>query len=257
MKEESDYIVEFRGLKKSFGSQTVLSGIDLQIPRGKITFVIGQSGEGKSVTLKHIIGILQPDEGSVFIDGKNMSSSTSEEWIQVRQKVGILFQDGALFDSLTVFENVVFPIREFRTVSESDLVTECARLLQLVGLPGKEDAFPSELSIGEKKRVGLARALALSPSILLYDEPTTSMDPLVSELIDELIISTQKKIPGLSSVVVSHDVGSILEVPDHIILLVQGKVYLAGPTQVFKSTTDPLVLQFLQGSREGPLTLQR
>ncbi len=235
----------------------MLSGIDLKIPRGKITFVIGQSGEGKSVTLKHIIGILHPDEGSVFVDGKNMTQAGSEEWIKVRQKVGILFQDGALFDSLSVFENVVFPLREFRSFSEDELNAECVRLLQLVGLPGKEQSFPAELSIGEKKRVGLARALALSPSILLYDEPTTSMDPLVSELIDELIISTQRRILGLSSVVVSHDVGSILEVPDHIILLVQGRVYLAGSTQLFKTTTDPLVRQFLQGGREGPLTLQR
>jgi phospholipid/cholesterol/gamma-HCH transport system ATP-binding protein len=219
--------------------------------------VIGQSGEGKSVTLKHIVGILKADEGRVVVDGVDLSKASNAEWIAARMKIGILFQDGALFDSLTVFENVVFPLREFRKMNEAELLAECARLLELVGLPGKEAAYPAELSIGEKKRVGLARALALSPSLLLYDEPTTSMDPLISELIDELIVSTQRRIAGLSSVVVSHDVGSILEVPDHIILLVRGKVYMEGSPQEFRNTADPLVRQFLQGGREGPLTLQR
>ncbi len=219
--------------------------------------MIGQSGEGKSVTLKHIVGILKADEGRVVVDGVDLSKASNAEWIAARMKIGILFQDGALFDSLTVFENVVFPLREFRKMNEAELLAECARLLELVGLPGKEAAYPAELSIGEKKRVGLARALALSPSLLLYDEPTTSMDPLISELIDELIVSTQRRIAGLSSVVVSHDVGSILEVPDHIILLVRGKVYMEGSPQEFRNTADPLVRQFLQGGREGPLTLQR
>ncbi len=248
------YIVEFRDVHKTFGKHPVLRGLSVGIPRGKITFVIGQSGEGKSVTLKHTVGILKPDFGEIVFDGKSMAGASTEEWIEARKKIGILFQDGALFDSLSVFENVVFPLREFTSLSEPELKKECAYLLELVGLPGRENAFPAELSIGEKKRTGLARALALKPKLLLYDEPTTSMDPLISELIDALIVDTQKRIPGLTSVVVSHDVGSILEVAEHIVLLVKGKVYKEGDAQEFKASTDALVQQFLSGSQTGPLT---
>jgi phospholipid/cholesterol/gamma-HCH transport system ATP-binding protein len=254
VEQDSSYIVEFRDVHKTFGKHAVLKGVTVGIPREKITFVIGQSGEGKSVTLKHIVGILKPDSGDVVFDGVSMNQASPQEWIAERRKIGILFQDGALFDSLSVFENVVFPLREFQNLSELELRKECAYLLELVGLPGREEAFPAELSIGEKKRTGLARALALKPKLLLYDEPTTSMDPLISELIDELIVSTQKRIPGLSSVVVSHDVGSILEVAEHIILLVKGQVYKEGTPAEFKNSSDPLVRQFLMGALEGPLT---
>ncbi len=168
LQEESRYIVEFRDVRKSFGAQMVLQQLTVGIPREKITFVIGQSGEGKSVTLKHIVGILRPDSGEVFFDGKLMSHASGEEWIDERKKIGILFQDGALFDSLTVFENVVFPLREFKKMSEPELRAECAYLLDLVGLPGRENVYPAELSIGEKKRTGLARALALRPKLVLY-----------------------------------------------------------------------------------------
>ncbi len=254
MQQENPYIVEFRDVHKSFGKHAVLQGVTAGIPRGKITFVIGQSGEGKSVTLKHIVGILKPDLGDVVFDDVIMNNASSQQWIAERQKIGILFQDGALFDSLSVFENVVFPLREFSRMTEEELRQECAYLLELVGLSGREHAFPSELSIGEKKRTGLARALALKPKLLLYDEPTTSMDPLISELIYELIVSTQNRIPGLSSVVVSHDVGSILGVAQHIIFLVRGKVYKEGTSAEFRTSSDPLVRQFLTGSRLGPLT---
>jgi phospholipid/cholesterol/gamma-HCH transport system ATP-binding protein len=251
---DSDMIVEFRSVEKRFGPQRVLAGLDLAVPRGKITFVIGQSGEGKSVTLKHIVGILRPDSGRVLLDGVDMTHADPTTWIAARKKVGFLFQDGALFDSLSVFENVVFPLREFSAMNEEELHREAETLLELVGLPGRQEATPAELSIGEKKRVGLARALALRPKLLLYDEPTTSMDPLISELIDTLIVSTQRRIPGLSSVVVSHDVTSILSVADHIILLVKGKTYCQGTPDEFRSSSDPLVRQFLAGDRTGPLS---
>lgn len=254
MEHDSGYIIEFQDVHKSFGKHSVLKGVTVGIPRGKITFVIGQSGEGKSVTLKHIVGILKPDAGEILFDGKRSSELNSREWIEQRKKIGFLFQDGALFDSMSVFENVVFPLREFKSMSEAELRKECGYLLDLVGLHGKENAFPAELSIGEKKRTGLARALALRPKVLLYDEPTTSMDPLISELIDELILSTQRRISGLSSIVVSHDVGSILEIPDHIVLLVKGQVYAQGSPAEFKGSTDPLVRQFLSGDSIGPLT---
>jgi phospholipid/cholesterol/gamma-HCH transport system ATP-binding protein len=249
-----DLIVEFRAIEKRFGPQRVLAGLDLAIPRGKITFVIGQSGEGKSVTLKHIVGILQPDAGCVLFDGVDMTRADADGWIAARKKVGFLFQDGALFDSLSVFENVAFALREFTDMSETELRREVATLLELVGLPRREEAMPAELSIGEKKRVGLARALALRPKLLLYDEPTTSMDPLISELIDTLIVSTQRRIRGLSSVVVSHDVTSILSVAEHIVLLVKGKTYCQGSPEEFRNSSDPLVRQFLAGDRTGPLT---
>jgi phospholipid/cholesterol/gamma-HCH transport system ATP-binding protein len=238
-------IVSFRNVHKTFGTNRVLQGLTLDIPRNRISFVIGRSGEGKSVTLKHIVGILRPDIGQVLIDNEDMSNATEEQWIHCRKKMGLLFQDGALFDSLSVAENISFAMNEETRVVE---------LLELVGLPGQAQKYPPQLSIGEKKRVGLARALALSPQLLMYDEPTTGMDPMISELIDELISRMQKTISGLTSVVISHDLRSIMSVAEHIIFLHEGRVLLQGPPSVFESSTDPILIQFLSGSSSGPLS---
>lgn len=246
-------IITFKDVHKAFGSNRVLRGLNLSIPEGRITFIIGRSGEGKSVTIKHIVGILKPDRGGLTIDGADLTDASPGEWDAVRRKIGLLFQDGALFDSLSVGENVGFALVEFEKLSPRALASRVDELLALVGLPGRARAMPSELSIGEKKRVGLARALALSPKILLYDEPTTSMDPLISELIDALIQDMQKKVPGLSSVVISHDVHSVLNVAEHIILLHEGVVYHEGPPEDFRASEDPLIRQFLSGSIEGPI----
>ncbi len=249
----NDYFVEMAGVTKAFGPKLVLNGLDLKIPRGKISFIIGRSGEGKSVTIKHIVGIMKPDSGEIKIEGIPLGKASEHQWEQIRKKIGILFQDGALFDSLTVFENVAFPIVNHLSLSEEKVSARVNELLAEVGLPDKGDQYPPALSIGERKRVGLARALALSPSLLLYDEPTTSMDPLVATLIDNLIQNTQKKVPGLTTIVISHDVVSMMKVAEYIFLLHQGKIYFEGTPQDFENSLDPLIKQFLNGDLHGPL----
>ncbi|APJ05157.1 ABC transporter ATP-binding protein [Silvanigrella aquatica] len=246
-------MISLINVKKSFGNNHVLNGLNLEIPKHKISFIIGRSGEGKSVTLKHFIGILKPDSGEIWIDGVQMKNAKEDEWIEVRKKIGILFQDGALFDSLTISENVSFPIQNHLKLSAIEIENVVSELLELVGLPGIENKYPPELSIGERKRVGLARALALKPQLLLYDEPTTSMDPLVSDLIDKLIYSTQKKMSGITSVVVSHDITSVMSIAEYIFLLHKGKIYFQGTPEDFRSSKDDLVKQFLTGGRNGPL----
>lgn len=250
----SKNIIEFKDIKKSFGSQHVLKGLTFGIPRGSISFIIGQSGEGKSVTLKHIAGLLNPDSGTIVFDGKEMTKANPKEWIVERQKIGFLFQDGALFDSLSVFENVVFALREHKKLREEELLAKAKELLSLVGLAEKLNNMPAELSIGEKKRVGLARALSLNPLLLMYDEPTTSMDPLICELIDQLIQKTQEQNPGMTSIVVSHDVRSILDLAEYIVFLVKGVLYYEGGAKEFKESKDPMINQFLKGECDGPLT---
>jgi phospholipid/cholesterol/gamma-HCH transport system ATP-binding protein len=254
MQQQTDEVVVIQDLSKSFGNHQVLRGLSLKVPRGKITFIIGRSGEGKSVTLKHLVGILRPDSGELFIDGRSMAKASERDWKLTRKEIGILFQDGALFDGLSVGENVAFPIREFMKLSAIQLENRVEELLELVGLPGASPRMPSELSIGEKKRVGLARALALSPKIILYDEPTTSMDPLIADLIDELIVSMQQKIPGLSSVVISHDMRSILSIAEHIAFIHEGRIYFEGTAQELQETNDILLRQFLTGGLTGPLS---
>lgn len=249
----SDAIAEMRSVHKCFGRNRVLRGLDLRIPKGKITFIVGRSGEGKSVTLKHLVGILRPDQGEVILDGQSMAHAKPQEWKEARKQMGILFQDGALFDSLSVGENVGFAMNEFLVLTKKELEERVEELLTQVGLPGSARRMPSDLSIGEKKRVGLARALSLNPKMILYDEPTTSMDPLIAELIDELIVSMQQKLPGLSSVVISHDLKSIMTVPDHISMIHEGAVYFEGTPAELKNSEDELLRQFITGGLEGPL----
>jgi phospholipid/cholesterol/gamma-HCH transport system ATP-binding protein len=246
-------IVIFDQVQKSFGAQKVLRGLSFELRRGEISFIIGRSGEGKSVTIKHIIGVLRPDSGEVTVHGCPLSTASETTWIEARKKIGLLFQDGALFDSMSVGENVAFPLREFEKLTPSELGRRVDELLETVGLPGFAAAQVPELSIGERKRVGLARALALNPSLLLYDEPTTGMDPLISELIDSLILEMQQKIPELSSVVISHDIQSVLRLADRIFFLHEGRIYACGTPSEFLASEDPTIVQFLSGSLHGPL----
>lgn len=255
MLDSNEYPIVLKDLNKSFANKNVLCDLNLKIPRGKISFIIGRSGEGKSVTLKHIFGILHPDSGEIWVNGTSMINASETTWEQIRKQIGVLFQEGALFDSLNVFENVSFPIVNHLDMDKDDVNKEVENLLSLVGLPGIENKYPSELSMGEKKRVGLARALALKPNLLLYDEPTTGMDPLVSDFIDELIKNTQHKMKGLTTVVISHDITSIMNIAEHIFLLHQGKIYFQGTPHEFRDTNDDLVKQFLTGNRNGPLSV--
>lgn len=246
-------MIRFENVTKSFGAHTVLDDLSLHIPRGKITFIVGKSGEGKSVTIKHIMGLLKPDQGRIFVDDEDITAFDRHQLLEVRLKFGMLFQHAALFDSLTVGENVIFPLREHSNLSLGEMLVRVENVLRQAGLPNMQHKFPNELSTGEKKRVALARALVTTPKILLYDEPTTGMDPLVSEMIDELIVQVNNDEAEMTSVVISHDLKAALATAENIIMLYKGKVAMTGAPQQFISTKDPIVRQFFSGRVEGPM----
>ncbi len=246
-------MITFQGVTKRFGKRAVLDGLDLTIPQGKITFVVGKSGEGKSVTIKHIMGLLHPDTGKIIVDGEDITHFTEEEFRTYRRKFGMLFQQAALFDSMTVGENVIFPLKEHTKMAMPEMLERVEYVLSQVGLPNMQHKYPTELSTGEKKRVGLARALVAKPKIILYDEPTTGMDPLVSEMIDELIVQVNHEVKGITSVVISHDLKAALATAEYIVFLYKGKISLAGTPAEFKSSKDPVVRQFFSGKVEGPM----
>jgi phospholipid/cholesterol/gamma-HCH transport system ATP-binding protein len=246
-------MIKFSHVSKTFGTNRVLDDLSLHIPRGKISFIIGKSGEGKSVTIKHIMGLLKPDTGSINVDGEEITGLQKHELLEYRLKFGMLFQQAALFDSLTVGENVIFPLREHKSLPLTQMLQRVEEVLIQVGLPNIQHKFPGELSTGEKKRVGLARALVARPKVLLYDEPTTGMDPLVSEMIDELIVKVNKDEKDMTSVVISHDLKAALATAEHVIMLYKGKVALSGTPEEFRTTTDPVVRQFFSGKVEGPM----
>jgi phospholipid/cholesterol/gamma-HCH transport system ATP-binding protein len=246
-------IIEFKNITKRFGSRAVLDHLNLEIPKGKITFIVGKSGEGKSVTIKHIMGLLKPDEGHIVVAGEDITFFDHEQLREYRKKFGMLFQHAALFDSLTVGENVIFPLKEHTKMPLPEMLKRVETVLAQVGLPNMQHKFPTELSTGEKKRVGLARALVGRPAIILYDEPTTGMDPLVSEMIDELIVQVNKEIPDITSVVISHDLKAAMATAEYIVFLYKGKIALAGSPSDFKATKDPVVRQFFSGKVEGPM----
>ncbi len=246
-------MIAFEKVTKIFGSFRVLDNLDLSIPRGKITVILGKSGEGKSVTIKHMMGLLHPTSGRVLVDGQDITDATEEELREHRKKFGMLFQQAALFDSLTVGENVMFPLMEHSKMSPIAMVERAEKVLSEVGLPGIQHKYPPELSTGEKKRVGLARALVHHPKIVLYDEPTTGMDPLVSEMIDRLIADVSRREADLTSVVISHDLKAALDIADHVVMLYMGRVQLAGSPDDFRRSKDPVIRQFFAGRVEGPM----
>ena len=246
-------MIKFENVTKQFGDFKVLDNLNLEIPRGKITVIIGKSGEGKSVTIKHIMGLLKPTKGRVIVDDEDITDFQIGDLKRVRMKIGMLFQHAALFDSMTVFENIGFPIVEHESIAPSELKERIEEALDMVGLPGTEQKFPPELSTGEKKRVGLARALIHRPKIILYDEPTTGMDPLVSEMIDNLIVDVSKRNPDLTSVVISHDLKAALDISEYAVMLYKGKVQLAATPDEFRRTRDPVIRQFFSGKVEGPM----
>lgn len=225
----------------------------MHIPQGKITFIVGKSGEGKSVTIKHIMGLLRPDAGKIIVDGEDVTALPPEKLRSSRRKFGMLFQQAALFDSLTIGENVLFPLKEHTKLPLADMLQRVEEVLRQVGLPNMQHKYPNELSTGEKKRVGLARALATKPKILLYDEPTTGMDPLVSEMIDELIVQVNEQERGLTSVVISHDLKAAMATAEHIVMLYKGKIILFGSPATFAKSDDAIVRQFFSGRVEGPM----
>ena len=240
-------MIEIRNLKKSFGKKQVLRGVNLNIEKGKTTVIIGASGCGKSVLLKHIIGLLKPDSGDVFIDGEEITKMGEKEIYLLRNKFGFLFQGAALFDSMTVGENVGLGLVENTNTPQEEINRRIKEKLSLVNLAGTENLMPSELSGGMRKRVGLARALACNPEFILYDEPTTGLDPITSEAIDRLIDSIAKnKELSVTSIVVTHDIFSVYEIADHVAMMFDGVVHFEGTPQELNLTTDPEVREFLE-----------
>jgi phospholipid/cholesterol/gamma-HCH transport system ATP-binding protein len=245
-------MIRIRGLAKRLGRRDVLDGVDLDIPSGETIVVLGRSSTGKSVLLKHIIGLMEPDAGTVEVDGTVLQGLDERGLVEVRKRFGMLFQGSALFDSLSVGENVALPLREHTRMEEDAIRERVRERLAWVGLEGVEEMKPASLSGGMRKRVGLARAIAMDPAYILYDEPTTGLDPIMAGVIDDLIRSLQQRI-GVTSVVVTHDLASAWRVADRIALLHAGRVVYSGTVAEARSTTDPALRQFVDGASEGPL----
>ena len=242
-------MIEVCNLVKSFGNYKILEGVNLRIERGESVVIIGRSGGGKSVLLKHLIALLKPDSGQVLIDGEDIVPMNERQLLRVRRKFGMLFQGAALFDSMTVAENIAFAFRREQTLSEEEIAHKVAHVLDLVDLPGIETKNPSELSGGMRKRVGLARAIVYQPQIVLYDEPTTGLDPIASDSIDKLILRVRDRL-SVTSVVVTHDMRSARRLGQRILMLHDKRIYAAGkPEEIFNSG-DPVVKKFVEGVSE-------
>jgi phospholipid/cholesterol/gamma-HCH transport system ATP-binding protein len=236
-------MIEFRGVHKAFGAKVVLNGFSLLIPEGETTVLMGYSGTGKSVALKHIVGLLEPDQGHVEVDGQIVGDLGYEELMELRRHVGYVFQFAALFDSLTVRDNLSLGLR--RQGLQPDVITRrVGESLELVELPDSADRYPSELSGGMRKRVGIARAIALRPSYILYDEPTTGLDPVTTVAMDELMIRARREL-GATSIVVTHDLDSAFTIADRIAFLYEGRIQQVGTVQQIRQSTDPLVREFI------------
>jgi phospholipid/cholesterol/gamma-HCH transport system ATP-binding protein len=251
--ESNNTIIELRQVSKRFGALVVLDRLDLKLERGKTTVVIGESGTGKSVLLKHILALMRPDSGEVYFHGRRIDDKAEKELVDVRRRFGMLFQLGALFDSMTVEENVGFPLTEHSDVSWEEIRDIVAQKLRQVGLDGLQKRRPGEISGGQRKRVALARAIALNPEVVLYDEPTTGLDPVRADVINELILKLMNEL-HVTSVVVTHDMTSAYKVADRIVMLQQGTIIADGPTEFFKTSDDPRVRRFVDGkANQGDL----
>ena len=245
-------MIDIINLHKSFNNKHVLSGVNLHVERGETMVVIGGSGSGKSVLIKHVIGLLFPDEGNIIIDGVDISHLREKELNEFRKKYGMLFQGAALFDSLSVWENVGFGLMQHTDLSRDEIKEAAKRKLEMVGLKNIEDLMPSELSGGMRKRVGLARAIAMEPEIILYDEPTTGLDPIMSDAINDLIIEMKKKL-NITSIAITHDMISAYKIGDKIAMLFEGKILEVGTPDDIRSSVNPIVRQFITGSSVGPI----
>jgi phospholipid/cholesterol/gamma-HCH transport system ATP-binding protein len=245
-------MIELINVRKAFGRQVVLDDLNLSIPGGSITAIIGPSGEGKSVLLKHMIGLLLPDEGRVLVEGEDITSMRRRQLNLVREKFGMLFQNAALFDSMTIFENVAFPLEEKTDLKRNEISEKVHFALEQVGLKEVDLKYPDQLSGGMKKRVALARSLLLGPKIVLFDEPTTGLDPIISRAINRLIRELHRKI-GFTAVIVTHEVPEIFEICDNVAMLYRGKIQLSGTPEEIRQSPDPVVRQFISGELEGPL----
>ncbi|MDH4027735.1 MAG: ABC transporter ATP-binding protein [Nitrospirota bacterium] len=248
-------MIELIDIHKSFQGNYVLRGVDLEIKKGESLVVIGGSGSGKSVLLKHIIGLLRPDKGTVMIDSTDISTLNEDGLSEMRKKFGMLFQSAALFDSMRVWENVGFGLKRHTRMPDPDIKDIAVQKLRMVGLVDVQDLMPSELSGGMRKRVGLARAIAMEPEVLLYDEPTTGLDPIMADAINDLIIKMRETL-NVTSVAITHDMKSAFKIADTIAMLYNGKIIAKGSSEEIEHSSDPYVRQFVEGSATGPIVLE-
>jgi phospholipid/cholesterol/gamma-HCH transport system ATP-binding protein len=253
--KNGEYMVEVTDLHKAFEGRTVLDGVTCQIPAGKISVVMGPSGTGKSVLLRHVVGLLYPDSGDVTVAGKSVPNLSEDELLELRRNVGMLFQDGALFSSMNLYDNVAFPLRQHTKKSEREIKEIVMQRLEEVGLREAVTKMPNELSGGMRKRAGFARALVLEPELLLFDEPDSGLDPVRTALLCDLIKEIQQKYKS-TGVVISHDIKSCFNIGDHIILLYGGKVVDQGSKEELQRSTKPFTQQFIKGAVEGPLGME-
>jgi phospholipid/cholesterol/gamma-HCH transport system ATP-binding protein len=239
-------MIEFRSVHKAFGPKKVLRGFTLQVNEGETMVIIGYSGTGKSVAIKHIVGLLEPDEGEVWVDGLRVDQLSRKDLYALRGRIGYVFQFAALFDSMTIGENVAMGLRKQGELSEKEIVTRVDEALRLVDLPDVQNRMPAELSGGMRKRVGIARAIALRPKYILYDEPTTGLDPVTSATIDNLMVRMREQL-GVTGIVITHDMRSAYTVGTRIAMLYEGKVHAVGTVDEIQHSKDPLVRQFVEG----------
>jgi phospholipid/cholesterol/gamma-HCH transport system ATP-binding protein len=244
-------IIEFKDVHKYFGTKKVLTGLNFAIKEGTVAVVMGPSGTGKSTVIKQIVGLLKPTKGEVIVEGLNIAKANEKELLEIRKKIGFAFQFGALFDSMSIYENIAFPLQEHSDLSETKIKEEVIKSLELVGLNADEvmHLFPHELSGGMQKRAAIARTIILRPDIILYDEPTSGLDPIASDLISRLIVKLQKEL-GTTSVVISHDINESFKIADQMIMLYDGKVLADAEPEFFKTTDNPLIRQFIDGISE-------
>lgn len=253
MENKKEVVIQVKDLIKNFGARRILNGVSLDIYQGETLVVMGGSGCGKSTFLRHLIGSIRPDSGEVWMFGKNIAKATDEEMDQIRRRFGMLFQSGALFDSMTVGENIALPLREHTKLDDSIINIMVKMKLEQVGLRGFENLMPSQLSGGMKKRVGLARAIVMDPKIIFYDEPTAGLDPVMTGVVDKLTMDLTKKLQ-ITSVVVTHDMNSVFRIADRIVMLHQGNILQIGTPDEIKHSKNPLVQQFITGEAEGPIS---
>ncbi len=245
-------MIEFKQIRKSFGPKTVLDGVDLTIGDGEVFFIIGSSGAGKSVLIKHLIGLLKPDSGEIWLDGEDVSKLDEAQLFRVRKACAMVFQHSTLFDSMTCAENVALPLRKHRKLSMRDALAEARRRLETVHMLEFADRYPAELGDGMRKRVAIARALTVDPRYVLFDEPTTSLDPVSARRVDRLIRELSDRL-GVTSIVVSHDLASIFSIADRIAMIYKGHFRKVGTPAEFMASDDPVLAQFIRGRADGPM----
>ena len=245
-------MISFRNVQKSFGTKHVLKGVSFDVPDGKVFFIIGASGVGKSVLIKHLIGLIRPDSGEILLDGEDVSQLSEIARAPVRKKCAMVFQHATLFDSMTCVDNVALPLRKHTKMTQKQVLLKAGELLERLHIREFATRFPSELGDGMRKRVAIARALTLEPKYVLFDEPTTSLDPVSARRVDSLIRELSDSM-GVTSIVVSHDLASIMGIADHVVMLYGGQVRLSGTPAEFRASNDGIVQQFINGEAEGPM----